>query len=162
MYSVFLLTGSNLGDREAQLVKAIQALEANVGIVQQQSHVFETEAWGKEGLPAHLNQAILIETSLEPLQLLQAIHVIEATLGRVRQDKWGIRAIDIDIIYFENQIINLPELVIPHPLMQERNFVLAPLCEIAPDMLHPVFGISNKALLHQSSDMLSAIQVMDK
>lgn len=156
MYSVFLLTGSNLGNREEQLVKAIEELEINVGIVEQASSVFETEAWGKEDLPAHLNQAILIKTLLEPLDLLKSIHAIEMKLGRIRQDKWGIRAIDIDIIYFEDQIIRLPELIIPHTLMQERNFVLAPLCEIAPDMLHPVFGISNKELLERSADKLKA------
>jgi 2-amino-4-hydroxy-6-hydroxymethyldihydropteridine diphosphokinase len=156
MYSVFLLTGSNLGNREEQLANAIQELQANVGFVEQTSSVFETEAWGNEDLPAHLNQAVLIKTSLEPLDLLKSIHTIEAKLGRVRQDKWGVRAIDIDIIYFENQIIHLPELVIPHPLMQERNFVLAPLSEIAPDMQHPVFLVSNKQLLHQSKDKLKA------
>jgi 2-amino-4-hydroxy-6-hydroxymethyldihydropteridine diphosphokinase len=138
------------------LVKAIEELEINVGLVEQVSSVFETEAWGKEGLPAHLNQAILIKTLLGPLELLRSIHAIEMKLGRVRQDKWGVRAIDIDIIYFDDQIIHLPELIIPHPLMQKRNFVLAPLSEIAPEMLHPVFLISNSQLLNRSEDKLKA------
>jgi len=159
MYSVYLLTGSNLGDRGAQLANAVAALQALAGTIEQVSSVYETEAWGKEGLPPHLNQAVHIRTSQEPLELLQTIHAIEAKLGRVRQEKWGVRAIDIDIIYFADQVIQLPELVIPHPLMQERNFVLAPLSEIAPEMLHPVLLLSNKQLFMQSSDKLKAIPV---
>ncbi|KAA5537355.1 2-amino-4-hydroxy-6-hydroxymethyldihydropteridine diphosphokinase [Taibaiella lutea] len=162
MYSVFLLTGSNLGNREEQLAKAIRELEEHIGFIEQTSSVFETEAWGNEDLPAHLNQAVLIKTLLPPLDLLKSIHAIEAKLGRVRQDKWGVRAIDIDIIYFEDKIIRLPELIVPHPLMQERNFVLAPLSEIAPDMLHPVFLVSNKQLLKQSKDKLKATPVTGK
>lgn len=156
MHPVFLLTGSNLGNREEQLSRAILELEANVGTVIKKSAVFETEAWGKEGLPSHLNQALLIETPLTPLALLQSIQTIEERLGRVRQEKWGVRVIDIDIIYFGNQIIALPELTVPHPLMQERNFVLAPLCEIAPDFLHPVLLKTNLQLLQQSHDHLKA------
>ena len=156
MHAVFLLTGSNLGNREQQLAKALTELETHIGAVRQTSAVYETEAWGKEGLPCHLNQAVLIHTLLEPLPLLQTIHTIEERLGRVRQEKWGIRAIDIDIIYYDDQVIHLPQLIIPHPLMQERNFVLAPLCEIAADMLHPVLLKSNRALLDQSTDTLKA------
>lgn len=152
MHSVFLLTGSNLGNRNEQLSNAILELEAHVGTIVHSSSVFETEAWGKEGLPPHLNQAILIKTSLEPLALLQSIHTIEERLGRVRQEKWGVRVIDIDIIYFDDQIIDLPQLIVPHPLLQERNFVLAPLCQIAPDFLHPVFLKTNMELLQQSQD----------
>lgn len=161
MHAVFLLTGSNLGNRRRQLKNALIELEKCVGPIQQASAVYETEAWGKEGLPPHLNQAILIHTLLEPLELLETIHAIEEKLGRIRQEKWGVRVIDIDIIYFDSQVINLPSLTIPHPLMQERNFVLFPLSEIAPDFSHPLLLKTNKELLHLSSDPLKAVISMD-
>ena len=118
MHVAYLLTGSNLGDRLDQLQKAAKELDIHAGKVIKASSVFETEAWGKEGLPTHLNQALLLSTALEPLKLLEIIHQIEEKLGRVRGDKWGVRVIDIDIIYFDDQIIDLPTLQIPHPLVQ--------------------------------------------
>lgn len=159
MYQVYLLTGSNQGDRKAQLAAAIEALEQYAGRVLLASPLYETEAWGVEGLPAHLNQALLLETMLEPEALLDAIHLIEAALGRVRQEKWGIRAIDIDIIYFEDRILSLPRLSIPHPLMQDRNFVLYPLADIAPDFRHPVLKHTTKVLLAQSRDPLKVTRL---
>lgn len=157
MHSVFLLTGSNLGDRSSQLSQCINALQEQAGNVVQCSQVYETEAWGKEGLPAHLNQALHLHTTLQPLELLEVIHHIEHSLGRVRQEKWGIRAIDIDIIYYDNMVLNLPQLTIPHPLLQERRFVLQPLAEIAPAYCHPVFGKSNYGLLETCMDPLSVM-----
>lgn len=155
MYAVYLLTGSNLGQREAQLHRCNQALEQYAGTIAQASGIYETEAWGIEGLPAHLNQALLLHTTLEPLQLLDVIHRIENDLGRVRDQKWGVRAIDIDIVYFDNMILDLPQLIIPHPYLHKRNFVLAPLVAIAPDFIHPVFGKTNAQLLSQSEDRLA-------
>lgn len=154
MHAAYLLTGSNLGNRKALLQNAIRELSINVGEVVQTSSIFETEAWGQEGLPAHLNQALLINTALEPLALLEMIHEIEERLGRVRKEKWGVRVIDIDIIYFDHQIIDLPNLQIPHPLVQERNFALAPLSELAPGFIHPVLGKTNRELLQVSNDAL--------
>jgi 2-amino-4-hydroxy-6-hydroxymethyldihydropteridine diphosphokinase len=156
MYSTYLITGSNLGNRLEQLQKAAEALNTFAGTITATSSVYETEAWGKEGLPSHLNQALQLETPLGPLALLQQIHLIEEQLGRVRQEKWGVRMIDIDIIFFEHDIIDLPQLQIPHPLMQHRNFVLAPLCEIAPDFIHPLLHKTNLALLQASDDGLRA------
>lgn len=160
MHAVYLLTGSNMGDRAQQLSEAIRLLNIHAGSVVQQSSVYQTEAWGKEGLPAHLNQALLLNTSLEPSALLKVIHEIEASLGRIRTEKWGVRMIDIDIIFFGDTIINQPDLIIPHPLMQERNFVLLPLCELAPDFIHPLFKKPLKVLLQQSSDTLKAEKVV--
>lgn len=154
MYSVYLITGSNQGDRAAQLTHVLDELRQHAGKVAQTSKVYETEAWGRAGLPAHLNQAILLETALEPLALLSLLQQIEHRLGRVRQERWGVRSIDIDIIYFEDRIIDLPELKIPHPLLQERNFVLVPLAEMAPDWLHPVLQKTNATLLKESLDQL--------
>lgn len=156
MHSVYLLTGSNLGNRLEQLQKAVQALEQHAGVIENASSIFETEAWGKEGLPSHLNQALHLKTILSPPDLLKEIHLIEENLGRVRQEKWGVRMIDIDIIYFDHLVITSPTLQIPHPLMAMRNFVLQPLCEIAPDFIHPVLMKTNKELLRLSTDHLSA------
>ncbi|WP_118973607.1 2-amino-4-hydroxy-6-hydroxymethyldihydropteridine diphosphokinase [Taibaiella koreensis] len=154
LHDVYLLTGSNQGDRREQLSQAITALERDAGMVVRASGLYETEAWGLEGLPAHLNQALLLQTTLAPLPLLDVIQEIEQRLGRVRQERWGVRAIDIDIIYFDDLVLDLPQLVIPHPLMQERNFVLAPLNEIAPGLVHPVRHKTTSELLQQSSDKL--------
>lgn len=159
MYSVYLLTGSNQGNRQEQLEHCIAALGRLAGTIRGSSSLYETEAWGVEGLPPHLNQAIHLVTTLEPLPLLAVLQQIEKDLGRVRQEKWGVRAIDIDIIYFGDQVIRLPQLVVPHPLMQQRNFVLAPLAGLAPDFIHPVLLKSNKELLLLSEDRLSAVPV---
>lgn len=156
MHSVYLLTGSNQGNRKEQLKQSITELELHAGTIVKASAMYETEAWGIEGLPAHLNQALLLQTRLAPVQLLSVIHDIENKLGRIRQQKWGVRAIDIDIIYFDDLILELPQLVIPHPLMQQRNFVLAPLAEIAPDFIHPILQKTNKQLLEISEDKLAA------
>jgi len=159
MYSVYLITGSNQGDRAAQLDRVLDELQQHAGKVVQTSKVYETEAWGREGLPAHLNQAVLLETALEPLALLTVLQQIEHRLGRVRQERWGIRSIDIDIIYFDDRVIALPELKVPHPLLQERNFVLVPLAEIAADWLHPVLQKTNATLLKESLDQLKVMLI---
>jgi 2-amino-4-hydroxy-6-hydroxymethyldihydropteridine diphosphokinase len=160
MYNVYLLTGSNQGDRLAQLNEACRLLEEKTGKIRRRSSIYETASWGLEGLPAHYNQALWLETDIEPFALLEIIHTIENLMGRVRQQRWGVRNLDIDIIYFENFIIQQPELWIPHPLMQERNFVLAPLAEIAPGFIHPVLLKTNKALLAESADTL-AVKVVE-
>lgn len=154
MHAVYLLTGSNQGDRAAQLSLCREALAEQAGTIVQASAVYETAAWGLEDLPAHLNQALLLHTSLEPLPLLALLQRIEQALGRVRQEKWGIRAIDIDIIYFDDLVLNLPQLIIPHPLMQQRNFVLQPLAAIAPDYVHPLLHKNNRVLAAESADRL--------
>ena len=155
MYSAYLLNGSNEGNRLQLLSEACALIGHKAGQVSQRSLIYETEAWGKEGLPPHLNQALHLETELEPLELLAELQRIEIALGRERKEKWGIRKIDIDIIYFENFIIQRPQLQIPHPLMHCRRFVLAPLTEIAPDFLHPVFLKTNRQLLAETDDPLT-------
>lgn len=159
MNLVYLLIGSNEGDRLNQLTLACQLLAEKAGTLINHSSIFETASWGIEDLPPHYNQALLLQTKMNAEDLLKLIHEIEHELGRKRQIKWGLRSIDIDIIYFNSEVINTPNLTIPHALMQERNFVLAPLVEIAPDFIHPVFLKTNAELLQLSKDKLSVKKV---
>lgn len=154
MHLVYLLTGSNEGDRKKSLDAAVHHLEEGAGKILLRSPCYETAAWGLEGLPMHLNQALLLETALNPEALLQLIHLIENKQGRIRQQRWGVRSLDIDIIYFDHLVWDSPDLVIPHPLMTQRRFVLQPLCAIAPDFQHPVLHLSNKELLAACTDHL--------
>ncbi len=137
---VYLLLGSNLGNRKEILDKAIQLLSQKVGLIVSQSKDYETKPWGMTDQPDFLNLAIAIHTNLEPLEILKQTQAIENQLGRVRKEKWGARLIDIDIMFYGNEIINEPGLKIPHPLLQERDFVLTPLAEIAPNFVHPGLG----------------------
>lgn len=139
--TAYLLLGGNLGDREANLKKAIELLNDKIGNVIAISSLYETAAWGKTNQPAFLNQAVSLQTRLTALEVLERALSIEQELGRVRKDKWGERLIDIDLILFGNEIINIPDkLQVPHPHMQDRKFVMEPLAEIAPEVIHPLLG----------------------
>jgi len=138
---VYLLLGSNLGDREGVIKQAIDLIEKKIGTVHSKSSVYETEPWGKTDQPGFLNLALEVVTSLSALEVLEEALAIEKQLGRVRLERWGSRIIDIDIIFFNQEIIHIKErLTVPHPEMQNRKFVLEPLCEIAPDFRHPVLN----------------------
>ena len=134
---VYLSLGSNLGDRQVQLQDALAKLAA-VGRVVATSSFYETEPVEFTQQPWFLNCAIALETNKTPEQLMAAILRIEEEMGRRRVQKKGPRSIDIDILLFGDTIINHPELTIPHPAIQQRRFVLEPLAEIAPELLHPV------------------------
>ena len=139
LVKAYLLLGSNLGERAQYLADALILISERAGSIYAKSAIYETEAWGKTNQPGFLNLAIGIETNLPPLVLLKSVLEIEALLGRVRYEKWGARLIDIDIIFYGNEVINIgDELIIPHPEMQNRKFVLEPLAEIASDFIHPV------------------------
>jgi 2-amino-4-hydroxy-6-hydroxymethyldihydropteridine diphosphokinase len=155
MNKVYLLTGGNIGDRIHYLSKAIEEIEKNCGPILQQSSVFETAAWGNENQESFLNQVLKIQTSLNPDQLLKTILQIEENLGRKRELKYGPRTIDIDILFFNDQIIDQEGLKIPHPQMQNRRFVLVPLNEIAADKVHPVFQKTISQLLAECPDLLT-------
>jgi 2-amino-4-hydroxy-6-hydroxymethyldihydropteridine diphosphokinase len=145
--TVYLLLGSNLGDREAVINKAIDLISEKIGVVALKSSLYETEPWGKTDQPGFLNLALQVQTSLPALEVLQNALQIEEQLGRVRLERWGSRIIDIDIIFFNQEIIHIKEvLTIPHPEMQNRKFVLEPLCQIAPNLKHPVFNQTIKDL----------------
>jgi 2-amino-4-hydroxy-6-hydroxymethyldihydropteridine diphosphokinase len=153
LQTVYLLLGSNLGNREQILTKAINMIDEKIGAIISQSRNYETKPWGKTDQPDFLNIAISITTNLMPIQVLEQTQAIEEQLGRVRIEKWGARLIDIDIIFYGHEIIDIPHrLHIPHPLVQERVFALEPLSEIAPDFIHPIFGKTILQLLNEIND----------
>lgn len=154
MNETYLLTGGNIGNRLDYLLKAKTEIEKRCGHILQQSSTYETAAWGMEDQEAFLNQVLKIETNLQPENLLKTILQIEEELGRKRQLKYGPRTIDIDILFFNGEIINHEGLKIPHPQMQNRRFVLVPLNEIAPGKIHPVFQKPVSQLLDECPDLL--------
>ena len=133
----FLGLGSNLGERGYYLREAIEGLkDLNIEILAE-SGIYETEPWGVRDQPMYWNQVIEIETALAPLELLHACQAIEQRLGRVRKEHWGSRTIDIDLLIYDNEVSNTAELTLPHPYLEKREFVLAPLREIAPNLILP-------------------------
>lgn len=153
--TAYLLLGTNLGDREQFLIRALALLEKQIGTLVAVSSVYETEPWGTQGQSSYLNQAVAIQTILSPHDLLETILAVELQLGRVREGQWGDRTIDIDILYYGTVVVNVPKLEIPHPRLHLRNFALYPLSEIAPDFIHPVLSRTNRSLLENSTDILS-------
>jgi 2-amino-4-hydroxy-6-hydroxymethyldihydropteridine diphosphokinase len=142
---VFIGTGSNLGDRSRALRSAVGLLEPKVHVVKVSS-VYETPPWGFEDQPAFLNQVLQVETKLDPQALLTNLKRIEKKLGRETTFRYGPRTIDLDILFYNDLIYSTDTLQIPHPLASERAFVLVPMCEIAPDFVHPVLGRSIRDL----------------
>ncbi|MEL0539338.1 2-amino-4-hydroxy-6-hydroxymethyldihydropteridine diphosphokinase [Staphylococcus debuckii] len=139
MTKVYLGLGSNVGDREQQLNEALRLLDAQPGIqVTQVSSLFETAPVGYVDQPDFLNLCAEIETNLTPLEVLDCGLKIEQQLHRVRKERWGPRTLDIDILLYGNEIIENQALSVPHPRMAERAFVLVPLQEIAPEVMHPL------------------------
>lgn len=134
---VFLSLGSNLGDREANLVAALRLLDAEGVRLVRQSSWYETEPVGFTEQPRFLNLVVEVRTGLDPLGLLRCAQRVELALGRVRGVRWGPRTVDVDVLLYGRRVVRTPELVVPHPRMRERAFVLVPLCEIAPDLVLP-------------------------
>ena len=137
---------SNRGDKEKNLHQALQLLAAKAR-VQRVSGFYETEPVGFEDQPWFLNAVAELETGLVPRQLLDFLLSVEAALGRTRSTRWGPRAIDLDLLFYGNEIIDEPGLKIPHPELHKRRFVLEPLAELAPDFVHPALKQTSKALL---------------
>jgi 2-amino-4-hydroxy-6-hydroxymethyldihydropteridine diphosphokinase len=154
MISAYLSLGSNEGDRYQWLQKAINLLDADAGRVVSVSEIYQTAAWGMEDQADFLNMCLHMQTSMSALQLLAAIRDIETRLGRQRTVKWGPRTLDIDILFFGTQVVHTDELVIPHPHMGERRFVLKPLNDIAAELKHPVTGEAVAGMLAHCPDPL--------
>ncbi|CAI8377765.1 MAG: Bifunctional folate synthesis protein [Cryomorphaceae bacterium] len=152
MNIVFLQLGSNLGDRELLLKDAILAIKNRVGDIVNFSKVYESAPWRVEGQDNFLNQILKIKTTLLACEVLSIVLNIEEQLGRIRIEKWGERLIDIDIIFYNDSIIETPELCVPHKHLHERMFVLKPLHEIAPEMVHPKYNKTIDELLKICKD----------
>jgi 2-amino-4-hydroxy-6-hydroxymethyldihydropteridine diphosphokinase len=155
MSHAYLLLGSNMGNKSGYLSEAIRLLENSGCAIIKKSLVYEAEAWGHREQDAFLNQVLLIETNHKPEYLLTTVLNLELQMGRQRFDKWHQRIIDIDILFYENQCIDLPGLNVPHPHIAERRFTLVPLAEIARDLVHPECNKTIKEMLEECSDPLN-------
>jgi 2-amino-4-hydroxy-6-hydroxymethyldihydropteridine diphosphokinase len=138
MAIVYVGLGSNLGDRHKNCLRAIELLKQHGLLVTKQSSLYETEPWGLTEQPEFVNMAVEIETELAPEALLALLKNIEKDMGRRNTVRWGPRIMDLDILLYDDIIMNTDALTIPHPLMHEREFVLRPLSEIAEEKVHPV------------------------
>jgi 2-amino-4-hydroxy-6-hydroxymethyldihydropteridine diphosphokinase len=154
LFKAYLLTGTNMGEREENLSRALALLEKECGHIEKASSLYETAAWGKTDQPSFINQALLLVTLLNAKQLMRRILKIERAMGRERMEKYGPRIIDIDILLFDDEICNYPFLVLPHPELQNRRFALVPLAEIAPAVIHPRFQKTVTELLEECKDDL--------
>ena len=159
MNKLFLITGGNIGDRKGNLEAAAALIQKQIGKIIRLSAMYETEAWGITNQPAFYNQVLEIDTLLSAPEVLHLILKIEEEMGRKRTIKNAARIIDIDILFFNNEIINEHNLIIPHPEIANRRFVLLPLLELDPTKLHPSLHKTVQELLAETKDKLNAIPV---
>ena len=138
MPTIYLTLGTNLGDRLANLRAAIDAFPPSI-VHRQSSHIYETPPWGYTDQPAFLNMAVKCETDLDAASLLKRLKQIEVQIGRQQSFRWGPRLIDMDILFYDDLVLESESLTIPHPRLHQRAFVLVPLADIALDLIHPVF-----------------------
>ncbi len=150
-----ILLGSNLGNCLQNLKLAVELIQLRIGKINKASSIYKTAAWGNTEQGDFYNQVLLVETLLNPHELLTGLLSIEKNMGRERKYKWEPRIIDLDILYFGDQVVNDENLIIPHPWLHKRRFTLAPLVEISPDFVHPILVQSNQQLLEICEDLLS-------
>lgn len=162
MAKVYLLLGGNMGDKQKVFARATTLLAKRVGKITRRSSIYETEPWGFESDDLFWNQVLELEVDIPPLDVLDMTMEIEHKMGRRRNiHQYYSRVIDIDILFYDDQIVQFPLLVIPHPRIQERKFVLVPLDEIVPDMIHPRLHMSIHQLLSVCKDELKVERVND-
>lgn len=159
MNKTYLLLGSNIGNSRLHLIQAAKHITKRVGKIIRKSHLYQTAAWGNEDQPPFFNQVIVVETRFDAINCLQKNLQIEADMGRIRTEKNAPRIIDIDILYFNKEIISHPDLKVPHPAIQARRFVLTPLNELSPNFIHPVLGKTNHQLLKICKDTLDVKKI---
>lgn len=152
MTRCYILFGSNQGDKKALLEQACSLINNRCGLLVERSSAYMTEPWGFNAEEWFLNELLVVETELEPDDLMDELLAIEAELGRVRHPEkkgYSSRTVDLDILYYGDRIINTEKLTVPHPRLHLRRFALEPLCEVIPDFLHPVFNLSQTQLLEK-------------
>ena len=160
MYKVFLGIGGNIGDKQLNFIKVAHLVKARLGKIIKVSSIYETPPWCFVSEDHFWNQVLLIETEMNPEKLLEEIHEIEAEFGRKRSiGKYVSREMDIDILYFDDLYTETKEMIIPHPRIQNRKFVLVPLVEIAPEFKHPLFRLTNLQLLENCKDESVIIKI---
>lgn len=159
MERIFIHLGSNLGNRKGQLQLAQERIRQEIGAIVARSALYETQAWGDRDQPDFLNMAIEVETALGPAALMQTLLKIEAEMGRQRTETWEPRIIDLDILAYGGQVLDTPELTLPHPRLHLRNFVLVPLMDIAAEWEHPVLQQTIEDLYWSSPDELEVIRL---
>ena len=158
--SIFILLGSNLGDRQEHLDRARLEISRHAGEIVTASSVYKTAAWGNTHQPDFYNQVIEVHSSLDPAKLISETQLIEQKMGRTRNEKWGARIIDIDILFYGNSVLSGESLTIPHPEIANRRFTLLPLAEIAPDFIHPILKKSVREMLSDCKDNLPVEKVV--
>lgn len=154
LQKLIILIGGNEGDVKQTFLQVVSELEKRIGGLTASSSLYETDAWGPVKQANFLNQALVFRTTLSPVQCLRIALETERKFGRVRAERYGPRTIDIDILYLGNQVIQSKELVLPHPEIANRRFVLVPLNEVCPGFVHPLMNISNRELLKRCKDQL--------
>lgn len=154
MNKTYLLLGSNMGNSRQQLLQAIKLIKKKIGRVIRQSKLYATAAWGNTNQPDFLNQVIVVETTLAAAEIIKNILSIETEMGRIRTVKNAPRIIDIDILFFNKEMIREKDLIVPHPEIQNRRFVLVPLNELSPGLKHPVLKKTIHQLLEDCTDTL--------
>ena len=160
MAKVYLLLGGNLGNRNYYIQKSEQLIDRELGEILVKSSIYETEPWGFQHEQNFYNRVVEINTLLKPQELLTKIHTIENDLGRERCSRqYSARTVDIDILFYDNIILDEPNLIIPHSQLHNRRFVLEPLCEIKPEFIHPVMNVSVSKLLSQCEDSLGVSKI---
>jgi len=153
-HQAILLIGGNLGNRLENISRTVAHIEKRIGKIERRSSIYESEAWGFETKHRFLNMVVAVETSLQPESLLQEVQKIENIMLRIRNGTgYSSRTMDIDILFFDEEVIDTPTLTIPHPRLHERRFALLPLHEIMPDKVHPVFGKNIRELLAECCDI---------
>ena len=150
--NVYFSLGSNIGSKKLNLNNAKKMLNKTVGRIITESKLYESEPWGNENQNKFINQCLICDTNLSIWDILDASQQIEILLGKNKKEHWGPRTIDIDILFYGNSIIDYDDLIIPHPYLHKRNFVLEPLNEISPEFIHPVLKKNIAELFHISKD----------
>ncbi|WP_462253359.1 2-amino-4-hydroxy-6-hydroxymethyldihydropteridine diphosphokinase [Ferruginibacter sp.] len=159
MNKLYLLLGSNQQQPQKQLLLAQKFIAKTIGKTVRKSALYQTAAWGNTNQPDFLNQVIIVQTKLTAAQTMQSILTIEKKMGRIRNKKNDPRIIDIDILFFNKEIINTTNLMVPHPQLQNRNFVLVPLNQLSPNFKHPLLNKTIHQLLRNSPDKLTVNKI---